>query len=213
MEMSFVEEEDVMDISEKMIYTLVKDTLGVDLSLPFPRMSYDRAIERYGLDKPDTRFELFLEDITEIVKGSNFRLFAKAPLVKALKVPGGASLSRKEIDDYTEYVKNFGAQGLAWIKIKENEWQSPIVKFMSEEEKEKIAEKLGLKVGDIVFFQAASPEVVNDALGNLRVKLAQRFDLIDSDKMNFVWIVDFPLFQYNSDEKKVGGLSSSLYIS
>ncbi len=202
MEMSFVEEKDVMDTSEEMIATLIKETLGIHISLPFPRMSYREAIDRYGVDKPDTRFELFLHDITDIVRGSNFRLFAKAPLVKALKVEGGAELSRKEIDDYTEYVKNFGAQGLAWIKIKESEWQSPIVKFMSDEEKQKIAEKLDLKVGDIVFFQAASPDIVNDALGNLRVKLAHRFNLIDDSRMDFVWIVDFPLFEYNSDEKR-----------
>jgi len=202
MEMSFVEEQDVMDVAEKMIFNLMKETVGVEVSIPFPRMKYSEAMDKYGVDKPDTRFDLFLEDITDIVRGSNFRLFAKAPLVKALKVPGGAELSRKEIDELTEYVKVFGAQGLAWIKIKENEWQSPIVKFLSEEERQGISKKLALEVGDIVFFQAASPEVVNDALGNLRVKLAERFNLIDENKFNFVWIVDFPLFQYNSDEKR-----------
>ena len=202
MEMSFVEEQDVMDVAENMIYRLIKDTLGIEVSIPFPKMTYEMAMEKYGVDKPDTRFELFLEDITDIFKGSNFRVFAKAPLIKALKVSGGGILSRKEIDDYTEYVKTFGAQGLAWIKIKENEWQSPIVKFMSEEEKQKLAQKLDLKPGDIIFFQAASKDVVNDALGNLRVKLGERFNLIDPSKMNFVWIVDFPLFEYNSDEKR-----------
>ncbi len=202
MEMSFVEEEDVMSISEKMIQTLVKELLDIDVKIPFPRMSYDEALDKYGLDKPDTRFELYLQDITDIVRGSNFQVFSKAPIVKALKVPGGGELSRKEIDDYTEYVKVFGAQGLAWIKIKENEWQSPIVKFMSDEEKQKIAERLDIKPGDIIFFQAASKEVVNDSLGNLRVKLGERFNLIDKNKLNFVWIVDFPLFQYNEEEKR-----------
>ncbi len=202
MEMSFVEEDDVMEIAENMIHALLKDTLDMEVSLPFPRMKYSEAMDKYGLDRPDTRFELFLHDITHVVRGSNFRLFAKAPLVKALKVPGGAVLSRKEIDELTEYVKIFGAQGLAWIKIKEDEWQSPIVKFLSEEEKNGIQQILGLEVGDIVFFQAASPEVVNDALGNLRVRLGLRFDLIDNSKFNFVWIEDFPLFEYNSDEKR-----------
>ncbi len=202
MEMSFVEEDDVIEIAENMIHALLKDTLDMEVSLPFPRMKYSEAMDKYGLDRPDTRFELFLHDITHVVRGSNFRLFAKAPLVKALKVPGGAVLSRKEIDELTEYVKIFGAQGLAWIKIKEDEWQSPIVKFLSEEEKNGIQQILGLEVGDIVFFQAASPEVVNDALGNLRVRLGLRFDLIDNSKFNFVWIEDFPLFEYNSDEKR-----------
>ncbi len=202
MEMSFVEEEDVIAISEEMMATLLRETLGVEITTPFPRMTYSDALDKYGVDKPDTRFGLYLHDITDIVRGSNFRLFAKAPLVKALKVDGGSSLSRKEIDDLTEYVKIFGAQGLAWIKIKEGEWQSPIAKFLSEEEKKKIAEKLGLKVGDIVFFQAASPQVVNDALGNLRVRLGERFGLIPRDRFEFVWITDFPLFAWNSEENR-----------
>ncbi len=202
MEMSFVEEEDVIAISEEMMATLLKDTLEVDITLPFPKMSYSQALDKYGLDKPDTRFELYLHDITSIVRGSKFRLFAKAPLVKALKVDGGATLSRKEIDELTEYVKIFGAQGLAWIKIKEGEWQSPIAKFLSNKEKREIAEKLNLKVGDIVFFQAASPQVVNDALGNLRLRLGDRFGLIPKDKFNFVWITDFPLFTWNGEENR-----------
>ncbi len=201
-EMSFVEEEDIMALAEEMMANLLRDTLGIEVSTPFPHMTYSQALEKYGVDKPDTRFELYLHDITDIVRGSKFRLFAKAPLVKALKVDGGAVLTRKEIDELTEYVKIFGAQGLAWIKIKENEWQSPIAKFLSDEEKQGISRELGLRVGDIVFFQAASPEVVNDALGNLRVRLAERFNLIPSGRFNFVWITDFPLFSWNNEENR-----------
>jgi len=117
-------------------------------------------------------------------------------------VPGGGELTRKEIDDYTEYVKIFGAQGLAWIKIKENEWQSPFAKFLSQEERDGLAEKLALEVGDIVFFQAGAPEMVNSALGNLRLKLGERFGLIDRDAYNFVWITDFPLFEWDPEDKR-----------
>ncbi|HMB31272.1 MAG TPA: aspartate--tRNA ligase [Desulfohalobiaceae bacterium] len=202
LELSFTEEEEIMELTEGMIARMVYDTLGITLDRPFKRMTYDQAIEKYGSDRPDTRFDLHLTEVTDIVKNSGFRLFAKAQLVKAMRVPQGAILTRKEIDDLTEYVKVFGAQGLAWIKIKESEWQSPIAKFLSEEEKSGLQERLELTSGDIVFFQAGSPNVVNDALGNLRIKLGERFELIPANIFHFSWITDFPLLEWDKEEKR-----------
>lgn len=202
MEMSFVDEEQVMAVAEGLLARIFKDALGREITTPFPRMHYDEAMEKYGVDRPDTRFALHLKDVTQVVCNSEFRVFAKAELVKGLRVPGGGELTRKEIDDYTEFVKIYGAQGLAWIKVKENEWQSPFAKFLSQEERDGLAKELGLEVGDIVFFQAGAPEMVNSALGNLRLKLGERFGLIDHDAFNFLWITDFPLFEWDPDAKR-----------
>jgi aspartyl-tRNA synthetase len=202
MEMSFVDEEQVMAVAEGMITSLFADTLGHELPQPFTRMSYDQAMHDYGLDRPDIRFDLRLQDVTQVVRGSQFRLFAQAELVKALRVPEGEQLTRKEIDDLTELVKVYGAQGLAWIKMKADEWQSPIAKFLSPEEKSTLQESLGLIPGDIVFFQAGAPSMVNAALGHLRLRLAERFGLIPSESFAPVWITDFPLMEWDADEKR-----------
>lgn len=201
-EMSFADEDMVINMAEGLLAALLKDTLGVEVSLPMQRMSYDQAMLEYGVDKPDTRFDLRLKDVTELVRGSEFKLFATAPLVKAMRVPGGESLSRKEIDDFTEFVKIYGAKGLAWIKIRAEEWQSPIAKFLSEKERQGLVEALGLEVGDIVFFQAGDADMVNAALGNFRVHLAGHMGLIPENKFNFLWVTDFPLFEYNEEEKR-----------
>ncbi len=189
-EMSFADEDMVITMAEGLLAALLKDTLGVDVPLPMRRMTYDQAMADYGVDKPDLRFDLKLKDVTDIVRGSEFKLFASAPLVKAMKVPGGESLSRKEIDDFTEFVKIYGAKGLAWIKIRPAEsqgvspgssvveWQSPIAKFLSEKERAGLTEALGLATGDIVFFQAGDAAMVNAALGNFRVHLAGHMNLI-----------------------------------
>ncbi|MCR5562710.1 MAG: aspartate--tRNA ligase [Desulfovibrio sp.] len=202
MEMSFVDESQVMDIAEGLMARVFKKVFNKDIPLPFPRMTWGDAMARYGVDKPDTRFGLELVDITGIVHGSAFKLFAQAKLVKAMKVPGGESLTRKEIDAFTDFVKVYGAQGLAWIKIKADEWQSPIAKFLSEEERNGIAERLGLEKGDIVFFQAGEPSMVNAALGNLRVHLGNHLGLIPDGTYNFLWVTDFPLFEYSEEEKR-----------
>ncbi len=202
LEMSFVDENQVMELAEGLLASIFEETLGMKLSLPFGRMTYDQAIASYGLDRPDTRFELLLTDVTEVVRQSKFRVFAQAELVKGLRVPGGAELTRKEIDDFTEFVKIYGAQGLAWIKVKEDEWQSPFAKFLSEEEKQGLAAALGLTPGDIVFFQAGAPDMVNNALGYLRLKLGERFKLIDPQAFNFVWVTDFPLFEWDPEAKR-----------
>lgn len=201
-EMSFVNEEGVMSMAEGLMAQIFKDVKGIDLPLPFPRMTYDEAMARYGVDKPDTRFGLELTDVTDAVRGSEFKLFSKAALVKAMKAPGGESLTRKEIDEFTEFVKIYGAQGLAWIKIRENEWQSPIAKFLSENERQALTRALGLEVGDIVFFQAGDAAIVNAALGNLRVHLGMHLGLIPEDAYNFLWVTDFPLFEYDEEEKR-----------
>lgn len=198
-EMSFVDEGQVMGMAEKLVGKIFKEVQNKDIPLPFPRMTYADAMRDYGVDKPDTRFDMLLKDVTSIVHGGGFRLFATAPLVKAMRVPGGEKLSRKEIDDYTEFVKIYGAGGLAWIKIREDEWQSPIAKFLSDAEKAGLKNALGLEVGDIVFFQAAEPEVVNSALGNLRLRIGADLGLIDENKLNFLWVTDFPMFEYDKD--------------
>lgn len=201
-EMSFADETQVMNMAENLMVHVFRDTLGIDLPRPFPRMTWDEAMQRYGVDKPDTRFALELEDVTAIVRNSNFKLFASAPLVKAMRVPGGEKLTRKEIDDFTEFVKIYGAQGLAWIKVRENEWQSPIAKFLSEEERTGLARALHLDVGDIVFFQAGEPGMVNAALGNLRVHLAGHLGLVPENTWKFLWVTDFPLYEYDEEEKR-----------
>ncbi len=201
-EMSFVDEERVMAMAEGLIARVFKDALGKALALPFPRLTWEEAMRRFGVDKPDTRFGLELEDVTAIVRGSQFRLFSAAPLVKAMRVPGGETLSRKEIDDFTEFVKIYGAQGLAWIKIRPDEWQSPIAKFLSETERAGLVKALGLEVGDIVFFQAGDLDMVNAALGNLRVHLGGHLGLIKPDTHNFLWVTDFPLFEYDKEEQR-----------
>ena len=181
---------------------VLREALGQELSLPIPRMKYEQAMALYGVDKPDIRFGLTLTDVTEIVRGSEFKLFATAALIKALPVRGGAELSRKEIDDYTEFVKIYGAQGLAWIKIKEDGWQSPIAKFLSDAERAGLTEALGLVPGDIVFFQAGAPEMVNSALGNLRLKLGERFGLIPEGTFAPLWVTDFPLLEWDPEAKR-----------
>lgn len=206
-EMSFVNEETVMRMAEGLVARVMKDVLDKEIALPFPRMTYAQAMADYGVDKPDTRFAMRLKDVTSIVRDSGFKLFAAAELVKGMRVPGGERLTRKEIDEFTDFVKIYGAQGLAWIKIRKAEdgtveWQSPIAKFLSDAERAGIAERLGLEAGDIAFFQAGAPDMVNAALGNLRVKLGHHLGLVDPGAHNFLWVTDFPLFEYDDEEKR-----------
>jgi len=202
-EMSFVDRETVMAMAEGMIRRVFAECLDATLPDPFPRMTWQEAMDKYGLDKPDTRFGLLLTDVTDVVRGSEFKVFAAAELVKGLRLPEGASLSRKEIDDLTEFVKIYGAQGLAWIKVKEDgSWQSPFAKFLSEAERAGLAERLGMAVGDIVFFQAGPADMVNTALGQLRLQLGERMGLIDETAFNPLWVTDFPLLEFDPEEKR-----------
>jgi aspartyl-tRNA synthetase len=210
MEMSFVGEEDVMAVAEGMVGAVFKEILDVDLTLPLKRMTYKEAIDRFGIDRPDMRFGLELKDISDIVESSGFQVFAnvvkKGGLVKALNAKGCENFSRKEIDDLTKFVSVYRAKGLAWIKIRENEWQSPITKFFTEEEKQKMADRLNLEPGDLVFFVADQPKIVNESLGYLRNHLGEKLGLIDPDEFNFLWVTHFPMFEYDETEKRYQAL-------
>jgi len=209
-EMSFVGEEDVMSLAEDMMTRLFKRILGIKLKRPFAQLTYDEAVGRYGLDKPDTRFGLELKDISDIVAGSNFKVFAnavkKGGIVKALNAKGCINFSRKEIDDLTDFVAVYRAKGMAWIKVKENEWQSPIVKFFSDEEKQALAERIDMEPGDLIFFVADQPKVVNEALGHLRNHLGKTLGLIDEKEYHFLWVTRFPMFEYDETEKRLQAL-------
>ena len=209
-EMSFVGEEDVIAITEGMMTTVFKDVLDIDLTTPFKRLSYADAVGRYGLDKPDTRFGFELKDISDIVAGSGFKVFAgavaKGGIVKALNAKGCINFSRKEIDDLTDYVAVYRAKGMAWIKVKEDAWQSPIAKFFTDEEKNALAERIDMEPGDLIFFVADQPKIVNEALGNLRNHLGQKLGLIDESQFNFLWVTRFPMFEYDEVEKRYQAL-------
>jgi aspartyl-tRNA synthetase len=207
MEMSFVSEDDVISTVEGMIKTVLRETKGIEVSIPFLRMPYEEAMERYGTDCPDTRFGLELKDISSIFKDSEFKVFRgaieKGGAVKALNLKGGAEkLTRKEIDDLTEYAVSLGAKGLAWIRVGEDGWNSPIVKFLSEGECEFLAETLSMEKGDIVFFGADSVDMVNQVMSNVRLSLGQTLSLIDEEKLEFLWVVDFPLLKYSPKDKR-----------
>jgi aspartyl-tRNA synthetase len=209
-EMSFVGEEDVMDTTEGMMVDLFDKVQGLELKTPFPRLTYADAVGRYGLDKPDTRFDLELKDISDIVKGSGFKVFSDAVkkdgIVKALNAKGCINFSRKEIDDLTDFVTVYRAKGMAWIKVRENEWQSPITKFFTDKEKKTLAQRIEMAPGDLVFFVADQPKVVNEALGHLRNHLGHQLGLIDESDFRFVWVTQFPMFEYDETEKRLQAL-------
>ena len=206
MELSFVGEEDVMAVAEGLMTALFKDVLNQSLVTPFPRLSYDEAMGRYGLDKPDVRFALELKDVSDIVSGSGFKVFAdsvkKGGMVKALNAKGCMDFSRKEIDDLTALAAVYQARGLAWIKVREDGWQSPIVKFFTDDEKNALAQRLDMQVGDLVFFVADRTKIVNEALGHLRNHLGKRLNLINETAFAFVWVTRFPMFEYDETEKR-----------
>nr|WP_276327571.1 aspartate--tRNA ligase [Desulfococcus multivorans] len=210
MEMSFVGEEDIMAVSEGMIRLLFKEILDRDLELPFQRLTYAEAVSRYGLDKPDIRFGLELTDLTDIVAGSGFKLFASAAagggVVKAINVKGGGDFTRKELDDLADFVTVYRAKGLAWIKVKPDGWQSPIAKFFTDAEKQALIERLDMAPGDLILFGADDARIVNDSLGNLRNHLGRRLGLIDDATYAFTWVTDFPMFEYDETEKRYQAL-------
>ncbi len=206
MEMSFVGENDVMDITENMMVTLFKDVLDVDLNTPFERLSYDDAVGRFGLDKPDIRFALELVDISDIVQDAGFKLFSdvtkKGGIVKALNAKGCIDFTRKEIDDLTEFVSIYRAKGLAWIKVREDSWQSPIAKFFTDNEKQALTKRIDMQPGDLVFFVADQPKITNEAMGQLRNFLGKKLDMVDENTFSFVWITRFPLLEFDENEKR-----------
>ncbi|MBM6698044.1 aspartate--tRNA ligase [Streptococcus alactolyticus] len=200
METSFLSDKDIQDITEGMIAKVMKDTKGIDVTLPFPRMSYDDAMNNYGSDKPDTRFEMLLQDLTELVKDVDFKVFSQAPVVKAIVVKGNADkYSRKHIDKLTEFAKQFGAKGLAWIKFTDGAISGPVAKFLTSIESE-LTVRLQLEENDLVLFVADTLEVANNTLGALRIRIAKELDMVDTLQFNFLWIVDWPMFEWSEEE-------------
>lgn len=200
METSFLSDKDIQDITEGMIAKVMKDTKGIDVTLPFPRMSYDDAMNNYGSDKPDTRFEMLLQDLTDLVKDVDFKVFSQAPVVKAIVVKGNADkYSRKSIDKLTEFAKQFGAKGLAWVKFTDGSLNGPVAKFLTTIEDELTA-SLHLEDNDLVLFVADTLEVANNTLGALRTRIAKELDMVDNSKFNFLWVVDWPMFEWSEEE-------------
>ena len=207
MELSFVEQDDVMALNEGLIARVFKEVIGVDVQLPIKRMTFKDAMEKYGSDKPDLRFGMEITNITEAVKDMDFVVFKSAiengGSVRALCLKGGASLGRKPIDKLGEFVKTYRAKGLAWIQLKEDGVKSSLAKFLTDDVTENIVKTMGAETGDAIFIVADKDSVVLQSLGALRLELAKQFDLIkDKNEFNFTWITEFPLFEYNEEEDR-----------
>ncbi len=206
-EMSFVDVEDVIEMNEKLLYRLFKELKGIEIKLPIKRMTYKESMERFGVDKPDLRFGFELVDISHIVEESEFKVFSgtvkNGGCVKGINVKGyGDEFTRKDISKLEDYVKDFGAKGLAWIKMTEKGITSPIAKFLSEEELNSILETMNGEKGDLLLFVADKLNIVFDSLGNLRNEVARKLNLIDEDELNLIWITEFPLFEYDEEENR-----------
>ena len=200
LETSFLTEQEIQDITEGLIARVMKETKGIEVTLPFPRMKYDDAMALYGSDKPDTRFEMLLQDLTDLVKGVDFKVFSEAPAVKAIVVKGAAdNYSRKDIDKMTEVAKQYGAKGLAWVKVVDGDLNGPVAKFLTGIQGD-LTSALGLEDKDLVLFVADTLEVANATLGALRGRIAKELGLIDTDKFNFLWVVDWPMFEWSEEE-------------
>jgi len=205
-EMSFIDRDDIISMMEGLIATIFREAKGVEIQLPIQRMTYQESIRRFGVDNPDIRFELELTELTDIVKGAGFKVFADVAasggIIKGLNAKGCAGFSRKEIDDLTEFVKIYGAKGLAYVKIENGEWHSPIAKFFTAEEIVAMNTAFGAEEGDLLLFVADKPKVVNDSLGKLRNQIAKTLGLMDKNNYVFVWITDFPLLEWDDDDKR-----------
>jgi len=204
MEMSFVEEEDVMELIEGLIQHIFQKALNKTITTPFPRLTYQEAMDRFGTDRPDMRFGLELCDLTDIATSCNFSVFktaaASGGIVKAINAKNMADLSRKEIDELTEFAVSLGAKGLAWVKLKEDgSWQSPIAKFFTPDEIDEINRRLSAQPNDILFFGADQSAFVHKVLGELRLELAKRRQLFSKDTLNLLWVTDFPLLEFDSE--------------
>src|SRR5699024_4711029 len=207
-EMSFVDVEDVIKINEELIQRMFKEIKGIDIELPIPRMTYKEAMERFGSDKPDLRFGFELKDISNIVKDSEFKIFSNTVKnkgeVRGINVKGyEENFSRKDISKLEDFIKDFGAKGLAWIKLTEDGISSPIAKFLKDEELNNIIEEMDGKTGDLMLFVADKSNVVFESLGHLRIEVAKQLDIIDKNDLKMVWITEFPLFEYNEEEGRL----------
>jgi aspartyl-tRNA synthetase len=205
-EMSFIDREDIITVMEGLMAKIFSEAKGVQVSLPIQRMTYGEAIDRFGVDNPDLRFGLELVQLSEIVKGSGFKVFADVVagggIVKGMNVKGAASMSRKEIDDLTEFTKIYGAKGLAYVKMTADGWNSPIAKFFTPEEIATMNAAFDAKEGDLLLFVADKPKVVNDSLGRLRNHLAAKLGLTNKEEFRFVWITDFPLLEWDDESAR-----------
>ena len=202
LETSFLTEQEIQDITEGLIARVMKETKGIKVTLPFPRMKYDDAMALYGSDKPDTRFDMLLIDLTELVKGVDFKVFSEAPAVKAIVVKGAADhYSRKDIDKMTEVAKQYGAKGLAWVKVTDGALNGPVAKFLTDLTTE-LTDALQLEEKDLVLFVADTLEIANATLGALRCRIAKDLDLIDNSQFNFLWVVDWPMFEWSEEEDR-----------
>ena len=206
MELSFISEEEIIVLVEGMIASLFKAVNDVVLQPPFKRITYDEAIRRFGTDRPDARFGLELVDLTDVVRGCGFKVFQtvieQGGVIKAINAKGCASFSRKDLDDLTDFAGRFGARGMAWVKVKEDEWQSPITKFFSPEEISGMAAQLDAKPGDLILFGADKPKTVHQVLSELRLELARRLHLVEDGSFSFLWVTDFPLLEYDEEQKR-----------
>lgn len=205
-EMSFVEVEDILPMMEQLIVRIFSETIGKTVAAPFPRLTYREAMERYGSDKPDTRFGMELVDVGDIVGKAGFKVFANAIAgggsVKCICAKGCSGLPRREIDDLAKFVSTYRAKGLAWIVLAEEGLKSPIAKFFTEEEMKAIIQRMRAETGDILFFVADAYPIVCDALGHLRLELGKRLGLISDDVLNFLWVTEFPLLEYDEEQKR-----------
>lgn len=207
LEMSFVDIDDVISVNEGMIAEVFEKTIGVKVKTPFLRLTYKEAMDRFGSDKPDTRFGLELINLSEIATGCGFKVFADAIAsggsVRAINAKGAADrLSRRDLDSLVDFVKIYRAKGLAWIVVTQDELKSPITKFFTQEEIQAILKKTDAAAGDVLLFVADKDNIVFDALGALRIEIAKRLDLIDKSRYNFLWVTDFPLLEYDDEQKK-----------
>lgn len=215
LEMSFVEQEDVLDIWERMFSRVMKSTLDIEVPLPFPRLTYAESMRRYGCDKPDTRFGMELEELSDLVADSGFKVFTNALAnggqVKAICAPGASEYSRREVDELTDLVKRFGARGLVTFAKGESEIKSNVAKFFTEEQMNAIFERMNAQPGDLVLVVADQPNVVAQSLDFLRREMAKRLNLVPKDQFNFVWIVDTPMFEYSQDKENGGGSFDAMH--
>lgn len=207
LEMSFVDEEDVQQLTEEMLAYLFQELLDVELKTPFPRLTYQEAMGTYGSDRPDLRFGLEMVDVSSLLAESSCRVFSGAVrsggIVKGIRVPGCAGFSRKVLDELTDMAVEWGARGLAWFILQENGVRSPLLKLMKPEEIETLITKMGGQAGDLLLFVADQRQVAEEVLGKLRLELARRLDLIDNKVYSFIWITDFPLLEYDEDEQRL----------
>lgn len=206
LEMSFVDVDDVISVNEGFIHKMFKEIMGIDIPVPFKRLTFKEAMTRYGSDKPDTRFGLELVDVSDLVRSSGFKVFADTVAnggsVRAINAKGAGSFSRKEIDSLGEVVKTYRAKGLAWMVIEADGIKSPIAKFLSEEETASLVRKLDAETGDLLLFVADKDEIVFDALGHLRLVLGKKLNLINNDVYDVLWVTEFPLLEWDEDENR-----------